>query len=138
MIIVRQEELSRCDFDHKRLILNGSERSFLTMKTLDEIRDAIKKMCKEDIEGNKSIDAQRRLSLYSQLLAVVEKTALEETKKTVQVYDKLRDEVMTSIHKVADPVINKFLNAQEKEHSGDSRYTDAIERMRKEFSRDNY
>ena len=29
MIIVRQEELSRYDFDHKRLILNGSERSFL-------------------------------------------------------------------------------------------------------------
>ena len=108
------------------------------MKTFDEIRDVIKKMCKEDIEGNKSIDAQRRLSLYSDLLAVVEKTALEETKKTAQVYDKLHDEMMASIHKVADPVINKFLNAQEKEHSGDSRYTDAIETMRKEFSRNNY
>ena len=142
MIIVRQEELSRCDFDHKRLILNGSERSFLTMKTLDEIRDAIKKMCKEDIEGNKSIDksidAQRRLSLYSQLLAVVEKTALEETKKAAQVYDKIRDEMMAAAHKVADPVINKLLNAQEKGHSGDSRYTAAIERLRKEFNRDNY
>ena len=43
------------------------------MKTLSEIRDVIKKMCKEDIEGNKSIDAQRRLSLYSELLAVVKK-----------------------------------------------------------------
>ena len=26
MIVVRQEELSRYDFGHKRLILNGSER----------------------------------------------------------------------------------------------------------------
>ena len=56
----------------------------------------------------------------------------------MQVYDKLRDEMMASIHKVADPVINEFLNAQEKEHRGDSRYTDAIETMRKEFSRNNY
>ena len=108
------------------------------MKTLDEIRDAIKKMCKKDIKGDKSIDAQRRLSLYSELIAVVEKTALEETKKTVQVYDKLRDEMMAATHKVADPVINKFLSAQEKGHSGDSRYTAAIERLRKEFNRDNY
>ena len=108
------------------------------MKTLDEIRDAIKKMCKKDIKGDKSIDAQRRLSLYSELIAVVEKTALEETKKTVQVYDKLRDEMMAATHKVADPVINKFLSAQETGHSGDSRYTAAIERLRKEFNRDNY
>lgn len=108
------------------------------MKTLNEIRDVIKGVCRDDIAGDKSIDAQRRLSLYSELLAVVEKTALEETKKTVQVYDKLRDEVMASIHKVADPVINKFLNAQEKSHSGDSRYTDAIEKIREEFSRGNY
>ena len=100
------------------------------MRTLGEIRDVIKKMCKEDTEGNKSIDGQRRLSLYSQLLVVVEKTALEETEKTEQVYDKL----IASIHKATKPVINKFLNAQEKEHRGDSRYTDAIERMRKEFT----
>ena len=138
MIIVKEEELNRYDFGHRRLIPNGSERSFLKMKTFDEIRDAIKKMCKEDIEGNKSINAQRRLSLYSQLLVVVKKAALEEAKKTEQVYNNLHDEVMASIHKVADPVINKFLNAQEKSHSGDSRYTDAIERMREEFSRDNY
>lgn len=107
------------------------------MRTLDEIRGVIKKMCKEDIEGNKSIDAQRRLSLYSQLLVVVEKTALEETKKTEQVYNKLHDDMMAAVHKVANPVINKFLNAQEKGHSGDSRYTAAIERLRKESSRDN-
>lgn len=137
MIIVRQEELSRCDFDHKRLILNGSERSFLTMKTLNEIRDAIKKMCKEDIEGNKSIDAKRRAFLYSQLLAVVEKNDLEETKKAEQVYDKLCDEMLADVHKVADPVINKFLKAKEKGHSGDSRYTAAIERLREKFGSDN-
>ena len=107
------------------------------MKTLDEIRDAIKKMCKEDIEGNKSIDAQRRLSLYSQLLAVVEKTALEETKKAEQVYDKLHDEMFAAVYKVAKPVINKFLKAKEKGHSGDSRYTAAIEKLRKKFSNDN-
>ena len=104
------------------------------MKTLNKIRDVIKRMCRDDIAGDKSIDAQRRLSLYSELLAVVEKATLEEAKKTVQVYD----EMMASIHKVTDPVINKFLNEQEKAHSGDSRYTDAIERMREEFSRDNY
>lgn len=104
------------------------------MKTLNEIKDELKRMCRDDIAGDKSIDAQRRLSLYSELLDVVEKTALEETKKTVQVYD----EMMASIHKAANPVINKFLNEQEKGHSGDSRYTDAIERIREEFSRDNY
>ena len=103
------------------------------MKTFDEIRDVIKKMRKEDIEGNKSIDAQRRLSLYSQLLVVVEKTALEEAKKTEQVYDKL----IASIHKATKPVVDKLLTAQGKEHSGDSRYTAAIERLRKEFGGDN-
>ena len=107
------------------------------MKTLDEIKDVIDKMCEEDIKNNKSIDAKRRASLYAQLLAVVEKTALEETKKTEQVYNKVHDEMFVAVHKVADPVINKFLKAQEKEHGGDSRYTAAIERLRKEFGSDN-
>ena len=107
------------------------------MKTLDEIRDVIDKMCEEDIKNNKSIDAKRRALLYAQLLAIVEKTALEETKKTEQVYGKLHDEMFVAVHKVADPVINKFLKAKEKEHGGDSRYAAAIERLRKEFDSEN-
>ena len=124
MIVVKEEELNRYDFGHKRLIPNGSERSFLKMKTNNKIKDDVAKMCKVDVESvveqdDHSIDINLSLDL-SQLLEAAENDA-EGTEDTEQFYRDLEDAIRAGLESAID----------------ESENTAAIERLRQKFGGDN-
>ena len=100
------------------------------MKTYDEIKEGITKLCKEDVGGGKGIDENRRLNLYADLLSLVDKAA--EAEATMA--DRFYNDVLNAIHDAAAPSVNKCLADERKKHEGDSLYMSAIEKVDNAFN----